>query len=462
MTEQFPVVVVGAGPAGVTAATAIAEHGVEVTLLDDQSSPGGQIYRSVTESKLLDPLPVLGVDYVAGKTRVDRFLNSSARYLPDSTVWGIDRERNVSYLRDDASHECNAAHLILTVGSQERPMPFPGWQLPGVMTAGAAQILLKSHGMLPQSSPVLVGSGPLLLLLANQYVNAGIRVEAIVDTTPHRRYLSAMQFLPGAIMGSQQLAKGVGFMRAIRSAGIPVFRGATALRCIGDQTIRSIQFAAGGESHEVATELALIHQGVIPQLQLAKLAGCQLEYRDHQQCWSAAVDQYGESSTANIYLAGDGQAIGGAETAAVSGHLCALNVLKKLGRLNQQQFDQLAKPLLLEKKKYHKLRRFIDALYLPADEFISPSDDTLVCRCEEVNAQTIREIARQGCQGPNQAKSFSRCGMGHCQGRFCEATVSAIIAKEQSRSVQEVGYYRVRPPVKALTLGQLGRAVQQS
>ncbi len=457
MGEKCPVVVVGAGPAGLTAATLISQYDVDVTLLDDQLSPGGQIYRQVSDSKIANPETVLGADYTGGKALVDRFLESSARYVPGASVWGVNRKREVSYLRNDASFFLQTDHLILSVGCQERPMPFPGWQLPGVLTAGAAQIMLKSQAMAPEKAPILVGSGPLLLLLAWQYLNLGLKVKAIVETTQTQHYFHALKHLPGAIVGRQQLVKGLKFLKDIRAAGIAVYKGASEIRALGDQVLEGICFSSRGKQHTLNAELVFIHQGVTPQLQLPKLAECELEYLVSQKCWSAKTDQFCESTVEGVHLIGDGQQINGAEVAEISGQICALNVLKKLKRIDQEDFDRLSKPLLVKKKRQLKLRQFLDALYTPSDIFITPSDETMVCRCEEVSAATIREIARGGCQGPNQAKSFSRCGMGHCQGRFCEATVSALIAKEQDRSVADIGFYRVRPPIRPLTLGQLGR-----
>jgi len=455
-------VVVGAGPAGLAAATLLSQYDVGVTVLDDQSSPGGQIYRHVSESKIANPEVALGVEYMRGKILVDQFFDSGACYIPEASVWGIDRSKEISYLKSNASSFLQADHLILSTGSQERPMPFPGWQLPGILTVGAAQIMLKSHAMLPGSAPILVGSGPLLLLLAWQYLNLGLKVKAIVDTTPMRHYFSSLQHLHGAFTGRQQLRKGLGFISEIRRARIPVYTGATKVRAFGKQALQGVSFYANGEQHKLNTELMFIHQGVIPQLQLPKLAECEMQYLPSQKCWSAKIDQFGESSVENIHLVGDGQQINGAEVAEISGQICALNVLRKLDSISQTEFDQRVRPLLTAKKKHLKLRRLLDALYTPCDIFIAPSDDTMVCRCEEVSAAVIREIARGGCQGPNQAKSFSRCGMGACQGRFCEATVSALIAKEQQRSEAEVGFYRVRPPIRPLTLGQLAQGHRDS
>ncbi|MBX2868491.1 MAG: (2Fe-2S)-binding protein [Acidiferrobacterales bacterium] len=460
--ERYPLVVIGAGPAGMAAASVAAEYDLEVLLLDDQASPGGQIYRNVSRASADLRSEILGREYYEGLTQVDEFLRSKINYSPASTVWDIDTERHVCYLRNNRSYQVSAEHLILACGSQERPMPFPGWDLPGVMMAGAAQILLKSQAMLPASEPVLAGSGPLLLLLAAQYLNAGLRVQGIVDTTPKSRYLESIRYLPGAMTAPRPLFKGLSLLKQIRNAGIPLYRGASNLLASGDSQVRQLSFHCAGKRHRIDTQIVLPHQGVVPQLQLVKLAGCELTYLHRQQSWSATVDKYGEGSVENTYIAGDGQQINGAELAVIAGKMSGLQVLRKLEKIDLSTFERRVKPLIKAKNKIEKARRFIDAIFRPSEELNTPSDDTMICRCEEITAGAVREIAKLGCQGPNQVKAFGRCGMGPCQGRFCESTVAALIAEVQDRCISEVGYYRVRPPIKPITLGQLGNAVIES
>ena len=188
--ESVDVAVVGAGPAGLAAAATAAELGLSVALLDEQAHPGGQIYRDVTRAGV-DRLQVLGDDYAAGRALVERFTQSTARHVGGASVWNITRERVIHYLKDGRSQSITAGQVILCTGAMERPFPIPGWTLPGVMTAGAAQILLKSAGLAPAQPVVLAGCGPLLYLLAWQYLRAGVRIVAIVDTTQRGDYLRA-------------------------------------------------------------------------------------------------------------------------------------------------------------------------------------------------------------------------------------------------------------------------------
>jgi NADPH-dependent 2,4-dienoyl-CoA reductase/sulfur reductase-like enzyme len=146
--DRYELLIIGAGPAGMAAACEAASHGIRVAVLDNQAAPGGQIYRNVDRATNRQNR-VLGKDFVKGRSLVEQFKQSGGSYFPGATVWFLDEKRRVGVLIDDKSFFVDADKLLLAAGAQERPMPIKGWQLPGVMTAGAGQILLKSAGMVP-------------------------------------------------------------------------------------------------------------------------------------------------------------------------------------------------------------------------------------------------------------------------------------------------------------------------
>ena len=454
MKTEYQLVVIGAGPAGMAAAQAAAQQGVEVALFDEQAQPGGQIYRQVDASPL-DDVALLGKDYRLGKPLVQAFRGAHLDYFPSSSLWYLDKTLQLGILRDGVSHSVKAQKVILAGGAQERPMPIPGWQLPGVMGAGAAQILLKSAAMLPEDGVVLAGNGPLLLLLAWQYLQAGVVIKAILDTSPRGSRLKAMRHMPQALAASDYLWKGLRLMLSIKLAAVPWYKHASNLQAEGEACLQAVNFHSGGKQHRLETELLLLHQGVVPALHLAQAADCALQWNPQQQCWQAERDRWGQSSTPNVYLAGDGASIGGARAAHLDGKLVGLQVAHDCGLLEAAQRDRLAKPVFAARDRHLAIRPFLDACYPPAQDMLVPADDTMVCRCEEVSAGTVREVVEIGCRGPNQVKAFTRCGMGPCQGRFCASTVEQIIAHERGVGVEAVGRYSVRPPLKPVTLGQL-------
>jgi NADPH-dependent 2,4-dienoyl-CoA reductase/sulfur reductase-like enzyme len=448
------VAVVGAGPAGLAAAAAAAGLGLTVALLDEQAHPGGQIYRDVTQAGA-DRLQVLGDDYAAGRALVERFVQSPARHVGGAAVWNITRDRIVHYLKDGRSRSMTAGQVILCTGAMERPFPIPGWTLPGVMTAGAAQILLKSAGVAPSQPVALAGCGPLLYLLAWQYVRAGVRIGAIVDTTQRGDYLRALRHLGGALAGWRDLSKGLRLIRSIRSAGIPHYRGATELAVEGGERATGLRFRVGATSHRVQTDLVLLHQGVVPNNQITASLRLAHRWDDRQLCWVPAADAWGRLALEGFLIAGDGRGIAGGSAAALQGQLAGLAAAHDAGRVSQRECDRQAAPLRSALRRQLHIRPFLDTLYRPKIQHRVPADDVIACRCEEVSAGELRRSVALGCQGPSQGKAFTRCGMGPCQGRLCGLTVTEVIAHERGVSPAEVGHYRIRPPIKPITLAEL-------
>lgn len=453
-TESVDVVVIGAGPAGMAGATSLARFGLKVVLLDEQGSPGGQIYRGITLAPL-SRRDLLGPDYAQGNELAQALASSTVRYEKGASVWQVTRERQVSYLRDGRMHTLDPKAVLLATGAMERPFPIPGWTLPGVMTAGAAQILLKSAGLAPGEPVVLAGCGPLLYLLGWQYLRAGVRIKALVDTTRPEDYWRARRHLFAALRAWPYLRKGLELMRSLRSAGIAHYSGAEQLAVEGEEAAQALTFRVGGKPQRIATRCVLLHQGVVPNIQFSQSLRARHEWDPAQLCFTPVSDPWGEVDVPGVYTAGDGAGIGGAQAAALQGELTALGIAERLTAISVAQRDHGAEPLRLKLAANLRIRPFLDALYQPKEENRIPADEVMVCRCEEVTAGDLRSFVALGCTGPNQAKSFGRCGMGPCQGRLCGLTVTEVIAKARGVSAADVGYYRIRPPIKPITLGEL-------
>lgn len=448
--ESYDVAVVGAGPAGLAAATTCAKAGLATVLFDEQASAGGQIYRSITDTPVQNK-SVLGESYWRGAGLVDAFQASGAQYVPGATVWSVSREREIGVSFGGGSQLVQAGRVVLCTGALERPFPIPGWTLPGVMTAGAAQILLKSSGLVPSGRTVLAGCGPLLWLIAWQYLNAGARFDLILDTTDATNRTRALpHVLPFLFSG--YLREGLKLMRKVKRE-VGVIAGITSLRAIGESKISSVAFRVHDRLEDtIPVDSLLLHQGVTPNVNLAMSVGIEHRWDDTQLCWAPVLDAYGNTSVEGIAVAGDGAGIAGAEAARWRGALAGIAAARALGGSAAESDEGSARRAL---ERSLRGRGFLDALYRPAKAFRQPSGDTIVCRCEEVTARQIADTVALGCPGPNQMKVFLRCGMGPCQGRLCGLTVTELIAEARGVSPQEVGYYRLRPPVKPITVGEL-------
>lgn len=458
--DSVDLAIIGAGPAGMAAAVAADAAGLSVAILDEQPSPGGQIYRAITAGGAARGA-ILGQDYLRGAGLAEALARSGARHLAGATVWRIDRAGEglrVVHSRDFRAAVLDARALVLATGALERPVPLPGWTLPGVMTAGAAQILLKASGVVPEGA-VLAGAGPLLYLVAVQLVRAGRPPRAIVDTAAGAAgLLAAAPRLPAALAGWRTLAKGLGLLATLRRAGVPHHRGARDLAIEGAGRAEVLRFVAGGRSHAIAAATVLLHQGVIPNTQASRALELAHVWDEGQRAFRPATDAWGESSSPGIFVAGDGAGIAGAVAAEHAGRLAGLAAAHRLGAIDGARRDREAAPCRRALAAERALRPFLDVLYRPPAAILRPADGTIICRCEEVTAGQLRGWAGQGAIGPNQAKAFGRCGMGPCQGRFCGPTVTEILAEVHGQDPAAIGALRIRPPLKPVTLGELAAA----
>lgn len=454
------VAIVGAGPAGLAAAALCARHGLATMLLDEQAAPGGQIYRGIA-SAARTHAAWLGPEYRRGESLLADFRDSGAQHRAGATVWAafprpdatIDLGVSMRERTTRDTHLISARAVILATGARERPFPVAGWTLPGVMTAGAAQILLKTAGLVPQGRVILAGCGPLLWLVAAQLLYTGGTIDAVLETTPRGRLRTALTHAP-AFVGSSYFARGLALARRVRRR-TRIVEHVTSIAAEGRARIESLRFVADGVETETPVDTLLLHQGIVPALELACAAGCALRWNALHACFEPVVDAWGGTTMPSLFIAGDGAGIAGALAAEARGRLVALAVANALGRIDGRARDREAAPHRRALARALRGRRFLDTLYRPAGEFRIPRGATIACRCEEVSAQQVIDAAAAGCAGPNQAKAFLRCGMGPCQGRLCGLTVTELIARTRGVPEADIGYFRLRFPVKPLPLRDL-------
>ena len=445
--EQYDVVVIGAGPAGLAATTATARAGLSTLLLDENAGPGGQVWRAIDATPVKNEA-LLGADYWSGAEIARAARDSGAEIIHRATVWSLDRNLELGVSVGGGSAFIKAKRVIIATGAQERPFPIPGWTLPGVMTAGAAQTMLKSSGLVPDGPTVLAGQGPLLWLLAAQILRLGGRIDRVLDTTPRANYLAALPHA-FAFMTSLYFVKGLAMMREVR-AKVKVTTGVTELAAAGTDRLESVSYVtAGGRRERLPVELLLLHHGVVPNVNLAMAAGVEHRWNELQLCWTPVLDADGNSSIPGITIAGDGAGIGGAQAALWRGRIAAERAIKAL-RPTAKVSD-----LSPQLKRAERGRAFLDILFKPAKQFRIPQGDTIVCRCEEITAKDVLDSVAIGATGPNQLKAYRRTGMGPCQGRLCGLTVTELMAEARGKSPQEIGYYRLRAPVKPIMLSEL-------
>lgn len=456
MTREFDVVVVGAGPAGMSAAVRLRSSGLSVLVVDEQPAPGGQIYRAVEAVAPTAIGRVLGEEYLAGASLAESFRRSGAVYEPLTQVWQIEPGWRVFMTHGGRAEAVRAKRVVLALGAQERPTPFPGWTLPGVLTVGAGQILLKTSRQVPSQPVWIAGTGPLPLLYMAQLIRAGGKIAGWLDTAPTDTFRRALPWAGAMLAGWKEIRKGLQWTSELKKAGVRHIRGVVNIRALGDGRLQEVEYTLhDGTTRREPAEVLLSHEGIVPSIHVTRALDCHHVWSEQQSCLVPDLDEWGETNQQGIFVAGDGAGIGGAKAAAVRGELTAIGVVHRAGLLSGEVAQLQASALRKRLRSLLQLRPMLDALYPPRPGILEPDDETIVCRCEELTAGDIRKAAALGQPGPNQLKAFTRAGMGPCQGRQCGYTVAHIIAAEQRRPVTEVGFYRIRPPLKPLTLGEL-------
>jgi thioredoxin reductase/bacterioferritin-associated ferredoxin len=450
--SHYDLVIIGAGPAGMAAAIEASEGGLRALILDDQPAPGGQVYRHVLQNAVRrEASSYLGGDYWSGQALADAFAASSAELWSESRVWQITGDREVFFTRQGAAQRVSAGAILIATGAMERPMPVRGWTLPGVMSVGAAQTMLKTTGS-GADGAVFAGSGPLFYLTIWQYLQAGLAVRAVVDTAPARMTLAQYWLAMSALLQPGLLLKGLRWRAGIRWK-TDYFVQATSVAINGEDRVTGLSFTdASGQRQTIPAEHLFIHQGVVPNTSLTMASDLAHRWCPRQLCWHPGTDMFGESSVAGIFVAGDGMGIAGAAAAVSSGRLAARRIIARAGG----RALPMGPVRRFLKWRQAAIRPFLDSLFRPPDEWRVPQDDkAIVCRCEALTKADVAAAIALGVSGPNQLKGYCRAGMGRCQGRMCALTIQKMIHDHGGQPEDRVGHLRIRPPIRPLTVGEL-------
>ena len=461
MQCKFQVAIVGSGPAGLAASQVLLRHGAHVLLIDENSRPGGQLLRrGIYDQSQHWPREVC----TAGNFQQ---ADISSRYKVLFRAQVLGREADGSLWVEDALGRMlsvQADVVLVATGARERFVPFSGWTLPGVMSTGAAQVMLKESGVLPAQDMLLAGSSPLLYALGSDILAAKGGVQAIEDQNGIRAGTGLL--IAAAGVRSPLSAAIVSMSRLIRGR-VPVHRQRKILVARGDRELEevvTVKLDARGEpvpgsEQTYSTRVAAIGHGFVPNVELAAQAGSRLGRDAHPGVWAVEVDERMRTSVSGVYAAGEVTGIGGGGKAVVEGQIAAWAVLQDLGLCPRAEADRILEELNRKRSKWLVYGRAVHKYCRPPGQNMGDlPEKTVICRCENVTLAEIKRGIEQGFTSMEALKKFARCGMGMCQGRTCLPIVSEMLAERfPDDPVQPPS---VRMPVKAVSVGNLAQGAQ--
>jgi NADPH-dependent 2,4-dienoyl-CoA reductase/sulfur reductase-like enzyme len=447
------IAVVGSGFSGLVAAHILATHGLRILLLDENTRMGGQMLRSLPwrgNTRRVDSLRNFGFRLIEGVKRKPIEAVNRIKILE------VDRETRL--LAEKDGHEIMTVEsdlLLFATGARERFLPFRGWTVPGVISTGAAQILMKSSGILPARRMLIAGAGPLLLAVANEFLRSGGEVLSILDMGGVREKLL---LLTQGIHQLPKVTEGALFLSRIFLAGVSLLHRTAVVEARGKPELNEVIAArldakgaiVQGTERIYKTRCLAVGHGFTPNIELPQLAGCALEYDEAKGGWVVAVGRDLETSVDRVFAAGEMTGIAGAPKSVHEGRLAAYGMLHKMGkRLDSELLDRLRR----QRSRHLRFGRYFNALHrIPPQAVLSIPDETLICRCEEVRMKDIRRAFTEGYDTPAALKRALRIGMGNCQGRLCAPVMYDILSAFTHGKGEDFPPLSVRSPVKPVAM----------
>jgi NADPH-dependent 2,4-dienoyl-CoA reductase/sulfur reductase-like enzyme len=465
MTSKWTAVIIGGGPAGLAAADTLCHYGIATLVLDENQQIGGQVLRRrPTGWKSGGDAPPIGIKR-AGMKILDQVTASGAGIMRNVTVLALTPEREIMFEASNGRVDrLQAEMLLLAGGGREKFFPFKGWTLPGVISTGAAQILMKNAGVLPGRNVLVAGSGPLPLVAAGEILKNGGKLAAFIDINP---MFAAAGLLRGGFSQIPRYAEGLMHLSRIVLSRSPRMYGRSVIEVAGDGKLEHVITvriddqgrSVPGSQKTFVTDTLAVGRGFAPNIELPHQVGCELEYSAARGGWIVKVDSLMETSLPEIFAAGEVTGIGGAKKALLEGRLAGLSMLRRAGHINLERFRSLAKPLRRQRQKEVAFAELMNKLSrIRSGEYDHLDEDTIICRCEDVTFGDIRKQMERGLETPDELKKALRLGMGNCQGRTCGPILDDMLNTFlDSKNPQ--GPLSVRMPVKPVSLESLGRSV---
>lgn len=470
----YDVAVVGAGPAGLGAIEELSGHGLKVAIIDEQQQSGGQIFRQPPEEY---EEKGGGYDFIK---RVEK--KQDIQWIRGGSVWSIqpkDRGRKATVLPEDADlfEICVegrtpffAKQIILATGAYDRLLPVPGWQNPGVMSAGGIQVFLKAQSLLPGEKTVFAGSHPFLFIVAAKVIECGGEVSGIIFSQKFPNLKEIIQHGMTSLKHTKKISELLSAYQTLRKAKVPILYGNLPVSIQETNGLKKVSAAPIVNEEFDLTKQTTFEGNVVGMCygfnassELARQIGCEMTYNFQRGGMIATHNKFMQSSVKNVFVAGEITGVGGAELSEAEGRLAALGILKLCFDKNS---STNINSLLKQKEKWQTFANMLHKLTaFPEKNYVLPllqEENTYLCRCEQVK---VKEVINELTENPsietlNAVKLKTRSGMGLCQGRNCEHTLKALLQAIYPNRTHIHGSFTTRYPVKPVNIGELIKGIE--
>ena len=456
--------VVGAGPAGLSAARAAALCGAAVTIIDERATPGGQYFKQIAKSHTVVDPDRTDAQVQDGRELIAEVERLGVKLWRDAAVWGAFSAQELAVDVNGTQHVFAPERLVLATGAYERGVPVPGWTLPGYMATGAAQTLVRAYRVMPGRRVLVAGNGPLNLQLAAELVAAGVDVVAVVEAAACPGPRHAAELLRAVCAAPGLIRDGFRYLARLQRAGVPIVYASAVVAAQGDARVEECTIAridaAGrpvpGTSTHFAVDAVCVGYGFLPSNEIPRALGCRHVVRGKNGNLSTVTDSDGLTSVPGVYVIGDVVALSGAHAARCQGFVTGCAVARSLGlSLPPQAMHELAvvKRQLRRHLGFQKALWRLFAAPILRNQFASA--ETIVCRCEGVTCAAVAAALQSGAATLGAVKRRTRAGMGRCQGRYCESLVAAMMPAHLGTTRDELSDLAPRVPVKPIRIKDL-------
>ena len=464
--QRYSVLVIGGGPAGMSAALATTAAGLRTLLVDERPTLGGQIFKQPGPGFTVTDPQALGAQWRFGRSLVDRAdacpatkaLRTSVVDLePDAVGW------TAILADDDGTRAVSAARVIIAPGAQDRPVVFPGWTLPGVLTAGGLQTLAKTQRFLPGRRMVFAGSGPVALAFPAQLADFGADIAVALEAGPAPGPPDVAGIARSAWGNTDLLRDAAHYRSRLLRHRVPLRYGRMVVRAEGERRVQRVVHAAvdvdwrviPGTEEAVDADLLCLGYGFVPSPELLRLAGCAFD--DVEALGGPVVrrDAWCRTSVPGIYAAGDGTGVEGSFVAIDEGTTAGLAAALDAGALPVDQAVSQAAHARVRLVRRRALATATSRMYrVGAGIYELAADDTVVCRCEGITSGALASVIADA-GDVSVVKALTRAGMGPCQGRSCQRHIAAMIARANRVPLGDVRPATPRMPVRPVSIAAM-------